>query len=114
MCGIRLSIYCGSCRPPISLAGRLATRRFVIPGYDQIFVAPLLVLLIGIAGPLILWHCEANDSLTAGITMFAMVAVTLGMGPTLGLWQLTGEHRITVRSPRRSKLFANARGPAGR
>jgi hypothetical protein len=112
MCGVRLLLYCGTCRPPISLAGRLATRRFIIPSYDQIFVAPLLVLLIGMGGPRILWHWEANDSLTAGIAMFAMVAVALGMGPNFSRWQLTGNHRIVVRRPAGSRQFTKSRGTA--
>ena len=112
MACIRLWIYCGACRPPISLAGRIATGRLVIPGYDQVFVAPLLVLLIGIGAPTVLWRLGLSEPLAAGITMFATFAVGLGMGPNLERWHMTGNHRIVVRRPAGSKQFAKSRGAA--
>jgi hypothetical protein len=108
----RLLMYCGTCRPPISLAGRIATGRLIVPGYDQALTAPLLVLLIGFGGPTILWHWGAGNALSAGLTMFAIVAISLGMGPRLGRWQLTGKHRIVVRRPAGSQRWANSRGGA--
>lgn len=106
----RVLTYASYCRPPISLAGRIATGRLIIPGYDQIFVAPLLVLLIGFGGPVILWHWGASDPLAIGITLFAMVAIAFGMGPNLGRWHLTGENRIVGRRPVWSKRRTGATG----
>jgi hypothetical protein len=97
LCFGRILTYAGLCRPPINVAGRLATGRWIVPGYDQIFVAPLLTLLIGFAGPALFWHWRASAPLAAGSLMFAIVAITLGMGPALATWHLTGHHRIVVR-----------------
>lgn len=109
LCFGRILTYASSCRPPINAAGRLATGRWIIPGYDQIFVAPLLTLLIGLGGPILLWHWRTSAPLAAGISMFAIVAVTFGMGPTLSTWHLTGEYRVVLRQPSRMKQFAQRR-----
>jgi hypothetical protein len=41
---VRLFVYVSECRPPISLLGRVATRRLIIPRYDRVFVAPILTI----------------------------------------------------------------------
>src|SRR5262249_56326467 len=38
----RIGTYCWGYAPPISLWGRIFTLRWVIPGYDYVFLAPLL------------------------------------------------------------------------
>lgn len=108
LCAGRLLTYAFSCRPPINVAGRLATGRWIIPGYDRILVAPLLVLLIGFGGPILTWHWQVSAPLAAGIIVFALVAVALGMGPTLATWHLTGEHRVAMQRPWRTKQFARS------
>lgn len=109
LCFGRILTYVPNCRPPINVAGRLVTGRWIIPGYDQIFVAPLLTLLIGFGGPIIFWHWRASAPVAAGIIIFAIVAIALGMGPTLATWHLTGEYRMTLRQPSRLKRFAERR-----
>ena len=47
---VRLLIYTGPFRPPISLRGRIATGRWVIPGYDYVLLAPLCTLLTALVG----------------------------------------------------------------
>jgi len=37
----RALVYVGPFHPPISLWGRLVNRRFIIPGYDKVFLAPI-------------------------------------------------------------------------
>lgn len=109
LCFGRILTYVSSCRPPINMAGRLATGRWIIPGYDQIFVAPLLTLLIGFGGPILFWHWRVSAPLAAGIIMFAIVAIALGMRPTLATWHLTGEYRAVLRQPSRLKRFTERR-----
>ena len=48
---MRVARYCGQLLPPISLWGRVRTGRFIIPGYDNVFIAPLAAVLIAIALP---------------------------------------------------------------
>lgn len=49
----RTVTYGGIHRPPISLLGRIFTGRLIIPGYDKIYVAPICILLAGVAFPLV-------------------------------------------------------------
>jgi hypothetical protein len=109
MTACRLLIYCGTCRPPISLAGRLVTCRLIIPSYDQALAAPILTLLVGFGGPIVLWHWGVGNALAAGLTMFLLVAISLGMGPNLARWQMTGMHRIVVQRPTGSSRFLKSR-----
>jgi hypothetical protein len=110
MTACRLLIYCGACRPPISLAGRLVTGRLIIPSYDQALAAPILTLFIGFIGPVVLWHWGFGNALAAGLTMFLLIAISLGMGPNLARWQMTGMHRIFVQKPTGSSRFLKSRG----
>lgn len=91
---LRLALYMTSVNPPISLLGRLATGRWIIPKYDRIFVAPLLSLCFallpllhlgwgGVPLPLV---CALCGALSAGIA--------LAMGPRLGEHQLTSPGRM--------------------
>ena len=92
----RLVAYCSFHWPPISLWGRIWTFRWIIPGYDQALVAPLCALMVGIMAPVatyslgVLWRFAFPTSLTL------MLLITLGMGPRLRQWRLTGNHRITA------------------
>jgi len=94
--GYRWVRYCIRYWPPISFFGRIATGRFVIPGYDRVFVAPLCSLLICILLPKFLYNAGLS------IDVFAPVTVTLALisirtiGPTLRDWELTGQHRIVT------------------
>jgi hypothetical protein len=100
----RIMVYCVCYVPPINLAGRLAHGRLIIPGYDQVFVAPLLTILVG----LVAWLVPAVtgvDSLLVTPLAFALVWwVILGMGPSLRTWRLSGNHRISPGIP--SGLYA--------
>ena len=60
----RLFIYCNGYLPPISLTGRLATGRWLNPGYDQIFVAPLLAALVGVVAWYLRVHIGCGISLS--------------------------------------------------
>jgi hypothetical protein len=100
----RLAIYCDGHLPPISFAGRLATGRWIIPGYDQVFVAPLLALAS--------WPALGQLSSIVGLaplyarpaTVAVVGFITLAMGPSLKDWRLTGAHRIVAGSPQGSTV----------
>ncbi len=95
-CGpaIRLAVYCTNYRPPISFWGRLVTGRWIIPGYDQVLVGPLLALVWGFAlGPI----CAAlglDLILSLSLSIALGLFLCLGLGPSLRVWRLTGKHRI--------------------
>ena len=80
--------------PPIGLWGRIRTGRWIIPGYDRVFVAPLLSLLAtAVLVPSI--PLFGLPWLLAGPACFAITLwIALNVGPSLTAWKLTGKHRI--------------------
>ncbi|HVT30940.1 MAG TPA: hypothetical protein VHE81_23240 [Lacipirellulaceae bacterium] len=105
---VRTIAYLAGHLPPISFVGRFATRRWIIPGYDAMFVAPLAALLVALALPQLL--------LTTGIpAVFAVpfiFAVTIwcciGLRPTIVEWHYTGHFRIPMGRPGARQLFVRA------
>jgi len=96
----RLLGYCASVAPSFNLWGRLVRGRFIVPGFDKVFLTPLAVVLLAIVGDVVInrsgtWYPEAEAC------MFALLwFVLLGGGPTHRKWILTGQHRY--RLPQRS------------
>jgi len=88
--------YCGGYAPPISFLGRLRTFRWIVPGYDQVFLAPLLTLLIGVLALDRFRPPGLDDEvfLPAALALACLVNATTG--PSLLRWRLTGQHRITA------------------
>ena len=89
----RLCYYLMIGMPPISLLGRVATGRLILPGYDKIFIAPvcaagLALVMANVHSPIFTMPAWA------GITSGFVSAVLLAGGPTLADWKLTGEYRI--------------------
>lgn len=94
----RVANYCVAHHFPISLAGRIATRRIVIPGYDRVFVAPLAGALAFAA----CWWVQATFGLpaiaSASVGVGAAVGLVVGGPPSLETWRLTGEYRLVFGS----------------
>ncbi|MCH7687566.1 MAG: hypothetical protein IH899_12945, partial [Planctomycetes bacterium] len=94
----RIVRYCivagGGYVPPLNLWARLVRFRWIIPGYDQVFVAPICsVLVTWGTGQLLLWAGVPGEfALAACVTM--MLLIVLNLGPSLERWHLTGNHRI--------------------
>jgi hypothetical protein len=91
----RLLLYCIGYSPPISLRGRIRTFRWIIPGYDQVFVAPLLTLLVGGVLPLVLSRQGLDEILVMPLCATLALLATLTVPPSLFQWRLTGHHRMT-------------------
>jgi hypothetical protein len=91
---LRLLIYRPGHAPPINLWGRLLTLRWIIPGYDQVYIGPLCTFLIPwpVLYALVRWGLpfEFAAPVAAAITLF----VALSCKPSLLRWRLTGRHRI--------------------
>ena len=91
---IRLGIYCDGYLPPLSLLGRLVHGRWIIPGYDQVFAAPALAIVVGVAAWYIPRLTALDPLVTTPIAFDLTLWTLLGMGPGLRAWRLTGNHRI--------------------
>ena len=90
----RLAAYAQGHAPPIGLWGRIRTGRWIIPGYDQIFVAPLAIAIIGILAVDRFRPPFLTDevALAGGLALAMLVCTTAG--PDLARWRLTGHHRL--------------------
>jgi hypothetical protein len=96
---VRLLYYCYGYVPPLSLMGRLALARPIIPGYDQVFIAPLLVVTVTAAAYLIALWSGLDRLVVASVAVGLSWWILLGMGPSLQTWRLTGNHRISPGVP---------------
>lgn len=91
---IRLFIYSIGTHSPLSLRGRLATGRYIIPGYDHVYVVPLLALVIGLAVAWGLSWLTALPSFGSGVGLALAMYLSFRLGPDLQVWKLTGHFRI--------------------
>jgi hypothetical protein len=91
---VRILLYCHSYLPPLSLLGRLALGRLIIPGYDKVFIAPLLTVLTFEAAATLLFWSGVSHLIAASIGVTTSWWILFGMGPSLDAWRLTGNHRI--------------------
>jgi hypothetical protein len=93
---IRWAVYCSGYAPPISLWGRLLTGRWIIKGYDQVFVGPLLSFWAGttIAATSLLLGVPPEVGVPVAVAV--NLAICLGLGPELKTWRLTGNHRLVA------------------
>jgi hypothetical protein len=105
---VRLGIYIQGYRSPLSFVGRIATGRWIIPGYDQVYIAPLATLFAGAAtaGLLIVCGLPPDVGLAAGLATTALVALIAP--PRLRRWRLTGHHHIVVAASARKPFFIEA------
>ncbi len=91
----RLVRYTEAHGPPLGVLARLATRRFLIPSYDVVFVTPLVMLALGFGLPHLL-RGVVSDGLAWSIAIFAALACGVLGGPDWQRWRLTAEHTIRV------------------
>ena len=96
ICAARIAIYCLRFHPPYGLFGRLSLGRLIIPGYDQVFVAPILCLAISLLLPPLLDSLGLPLELIVGFTLLLGLWILLRVGPTLADWQHTGHHRMVA------------------
>jgi hypothetical protein len=90
----RIAVYAQGYLPPISPWGRIRTLRWIIPGYDQIFVASLCALVAGPAALGLLFAAGLPLDACVPIGTAVTASVALVAPPRLSRWRLTGEHRI--------------------
>jgi hypothetical protein len=97
---LRLAIYCSGVVPPFNLRGRLASGRIIVPGFDRVWVTPLLVVALATAGGVAVGHAGQWYAAVTACTVALLCFALLSGGPTMQAWLLTGQHRY--RSPIRS------------
>jgi hypothetical protein len=100
----RFLIYLSGHLPPISFLGRVALGRWIIPKFDQIFLAPFLALLVGCSLPAFFGLVGIEPILASSLTLSLCLFTLLGMGPSLKGWRLTGHHRIFPLSNRATTI----------
>ncbi len=91
---IRLGIYCIGVAAPVNVLGRIASGRFIIPGFDKVFLTPLAVILVAILGCIIIKRFGPWYPVTESCVIAAIGYVLFSGGPTLKNWALTGMHRL--------------------
>lgn len=92
----RCVIYCYDHWPPISFWGRIVTFRWIIPGYDRAFIAPLLACALGFGMRYLLDSCGVAGEIRVAVVVGVILLTLLNVGPTLKSWRLTGQHRLTA------------------
>jgi hypothetical protein len=97
---IRFVAYASNCEPPINLWTRVFTRRFIIPGYDKVMIAPLCITLVGVLMPYLLRHIGLSMRFALEISFFSFMMIAFTLPPSLKEWHLNGFHGIFLR-PRR-------------
>ncbi len=101
----RGTLYFRGYAPPISLGGRIATFRWIIPGYDRAFLAFLLALLSFPAVVLVGTSLGMNPRQCNPVIAALVVFFTLSTPPTLRNWRLTGRHRLAAAIPKVTQEF---------
>jgi hypothetical protein len=99
---IRIAIY--GYWPPISFWGRIWTGHLVIPRYDKIFIAPIVIIMTGIFVPRLLSYAGIKDTLTFELSFFCVLFESFILPPRLKDWRLTGAHRILRSQPQQNQM----------
>jgi hypothetical protein len=99
----RVLIYCSQVAPPFHVFGRIASGKFIVPGFDNVFVTPLVAVLVALAGGIIIGHSGRFYASVEAIVIGLIWLVLLSGGPTLRTWLLTGQHRYRQPSALTSK-----------
>jgi hypothetical protein len=89
---IRFVVYAaGGVAPPISTFGRILTGRLIIPRYDQILVAPLLVWVLAALVPGAAYQfLPVSPAAALALGCVVTLAAAINLGPTQRAWRLTG------------------------
>jgi hypothetical protein len=103
---VRYMVYYSRVVSPYTVWSRLVLGRFIVPGYDQVYVTPLAVIALATVATIVVRHSGSWFRETAACWMTVLWFVLLSGGPTLQKWILTGQHRY--RSPAR---FGSNKGP---
>jgi hypothetical protein len=100
----RTTLYTIGHSSPISLFGRIATGRLIIPGYDRVFAAPLAAVLVARLLPASLGAMGLPIGMVVPITLSAALVPLLCAGPDLRDWSLSAPCQLLLRGILPAKL----------
>lgn len=95
----RLARYRAGYGPPISLWGRVRSLRPILPGYDQVWVVPFLIVVFAILGPRLLASAGLPMGAVLGGSVFTLTVLGRLGPPSIDTWRHTGRHRVTPPPP---------------
>jgi hypothetical protein len=95
---LRFVVYRAGSNPPLSLAARWHTGRWVIPSYDTVYLTPLVTLATSFATALALIVLGTSPAVTAGITAAVAIWTAILLPPTRARWLLTSPRHIDRRA----------------
>lgn len=105
---VRTFAYLVGHLPPISFRGRIATRRWMLPGYDIMFVAPLVALFVAFVLPKLLLLISVPPIVAFPFSTAVTIWLCFGMRPTIVEWHYTGHFRIPNEIPGKRQEFVRA------
>jgi len=91
---LRFGVYRSGSNPPLSLAGRWRTGRWLIPDYDTVYLMPLLTLAASIASAVALIVLGTSVAVAAGVTFGLTIVTAIILPPTRARWLLTSPRQI--------------------
>jgi len=91
---IRLVTYLAGYSAPLSLRGRLVTGQWIIPGYDVVWLAPGLMLLLAGVVFLSSFIWPLPFSVCVAVIVFGSLMIGFECPPDIDEWKLTGKHQI--------------------
>lgn len=94
----RIGHYLANYRPPLNLWGRIVTFRWIIPGYDVVWIGPLLMIILPLLIGIELKRADIPLEYAPPLCVAASALAALNVGPGLERWRLTGRHRIVPMS----------------
>jgi hypothetical protein len=93
---VRVAMYCSTVRAPFNVLARIGTGRFILPGFDQVLVTPILTVVTGVLGAAVIRRSGSWYALAEACIAGLLWLLLLGGKPTLRNWLLTGYHRYQV------------------
>ncbi|MCC6699835.1 MAG: hypothetical protein IT365_29705 [Candidatus Hydrogenedentes bacterium] len=89
-----LKYNCWRLQSPLSIMGRLLTRRTVIPGYDHVFVIPIATALLGALLPFGFALLGLSPYWSFVLTIGVCTYIVFAGRPSLRQWTLIGQYRL--------------------
>lgn len=93
---VRTTVYLVDARPPFNILGRLRTGRIVVPGFDQVFLAPILAGSVATLADLVVRFSGDWFPMTEAGVVGMCLCILLNTGPSLKTWMLTGQNRLAT------------------
>ncbi|MCA9027410.1 MAG: hypothetical protein KDA86_19525 [Planctomycetaceae bacterium] len=94
---LRCVFYVLSLRPSLSLWGRLATGRLILPSYDRVFLVPLLILAVSVGLTMLGSQLQLSPEWYVPVSVMILTMIAFTVGQSMAEWRLTATCRLTPR-----------------